>query len=110
MRAALAIALLLASGPAQAGSSIVASRRAGEVHIDGRLDEPAWQQASPFTDFWQRGPLEGQPPTYTSEVRILYDDDAIYVGVRANDSEPALLTRAQLGDVQDALRGYGQPG
>jgi hypothetical protein len=94
MRAALATALLLASGPAHAGSSIVASRRAGEIRIDGRLDEPAWQQASPFTDFWQRGPLEGQPPTYTSEVRILYDDDAIYVGVRANDSQPALLTRA----------------
>lgn len=90
--AALAVLLLLAAAEAEA-SEIVAARRAGPVVIDGRLDEAAWQAATPFADFWQRAPLEGQPPTYPTEVRVLYDDTSIYVAVRASDREPDRLSR-----------------
>lgn len=53
--------------------------------VDGRLDEPAWQLAQPVTDFTQRDPNEGQPGSERSEARILYTDNALYVGFRAWD-------------------------
>jgi len=54
----------------------------GGVRIDGRLDDEAWQKATPITDFTQKEPVENAPPTDRMEVRLLYDDDALYVGAR----------------------------
>ena len=54
----------------------------GSIRVDGRLDDAAWQQAKPITDFVQKEPIEGVPPTEPIDVRILYDDRAIYVGAR----------------------------
>ena len=59
-----------------------AVRASGPIHLDGRLDEPAWQAAPPITSFIQLDPHEGQPASESSEVRLLYDDAAIYVGAR----------------------------
>lgn len=74
-----------------------AARRVGDVQIDGVLDEAAWKRAPVHGDFWQRDPNEGEPPELPTEVVVLYDDEAVYVGVRAMDPEPAkivgLLTR-----------------
>src|SRR5690349_12595560 len=36
--------------------------------LDGTLDDPLWQQATPITNFLQREPYEGQPPTERTEV------------------------------------------
>jgi hypothetical protein len=68
-----------------------ATRREGAVAIDGRLDEPAWRAASPQNTFWQREPHEGGASRFSTEFRVLFDDRAIYVGVRAFDPEPALI-------------------
>ncbi len=54
----------------------------GSVRVDGRLDDEAWQKASPITDFTQKEPVENAPPTDQMEVRLLYDDDVLYVGAR----------------------------
>src|SRR5690349_2638870 len=63
-----------------------AVRLTGTVHVDGRLDDAAWQGA-PVTDaFTQIDPDEGKPASERTEVRVLYDDDALYVGVRLHDS------------------------
>ncbi|HEY6506929.1 MAG TPA: DUF5916 domain-containing protein [Vicinamibacterales bacterium] len=59
--------------------------------IDGRLDEEMWQAASPVSDFVQAEPLQGRPISERTEVRILYDDDAIYVGVTLFDTDPGLI-------------------
>lgn len=59
--------------------------------IDGRLNEPQWQQAPVAAGFIQYLPLEGQPGTQPTEVRILYDHDAIYVGATMTDSDPARI-------------------
>ena len=56
--------------------------------IDGVLDERAWQAATPLGDFIQAEPLEGQAASEKTEVRILYDDAYVYVGVICYDSEP----------------------
>lgn len=56
--------------------------------IDGKLDEPSWQAASAASGFRQEEPHEGEPATERTEVRILYDDSCLYVGVRLFDSQP----------------------
>ncbi|MEK6769055.1 MAG: DUF5916 domain-containing protein, partial [Gemmatimonadota bacterium] len=60
----------------------------GVIRIDGRFDDPAWAQAEPITAFTQVVPHEGDPATERTEVRIVYDDDAIYVAARMFDSDP----------------------
>jgi hypothetical protein len=61
--------------------------------IDGRLTEESWDRAEPASEFTQRDPDEGQPATERTELRILYDDDALYVGLRLFDREPGLIAR-----------------
>jgi hypothetical protein len=58
------------------------------IRIDGVLDEAAWQEGEPFTDFLQREPDEGEPVSERTEVRILTSTDALYIGAWLFDSEP----------------------
>lgn len=58
------------------------------IAIDGRLNEAAWASATPVTDFTQIDPVEGDPASERTEVRILYDNRAVYVGARLFDSGP----------------------
>ena len=68
--------------------------RAGRADpVDGRLDDAAWQAALPFTDFTQRDPEEGQPATEATELRLVYDDEALYVGARLHDREPDRIVK-----------------
>jgi hypothetical protein len=54
--------------------------------LDGTLNDPLWQQASPITGFKQREPYEGQPATERTEVRVLYSRNEIYFGIACHDS------------------------
>src|SRR5918999_3338525 len=65
-----------------------AVRAAGEITLDGNLDEPAWRDAPVAKNFIQNDPREGEPATFDTEVRVLYDDHALYFGVFAKDEEP----------------------
>jgi hypothetical protein len=56
--------------------------------IDGRLNDASWQAAEFATNFHQVEPNEGEAATERTEVRVLYDNAALYVGVRLYDSEP----------------------
>jgi len=73
--------------------TIEGALRPSEVNIDGRLDDPAWNAAVPATKFIQRQPTEGAEPEEKSEIRILYDSQAIYVGARFFDREPNRIGR-----------------
>ena len=57
-----------------------AVRTAQPIVIDGLLDELVWMTAPAITEFLQTIPDEGQPVSEQTEVRLLYDDDYIYVG------------------------------
>jgi hypothetical protein len=72
-----------------------AVRLTGVIVLDGRLDEPAWRDAPPVTEFTQYDPDEGKSPSERTEVRFLFDDDALYVGARMYDSHGAagVMTR-----------------
>lgn len=66
--------------------SAIAGRLRGHVVLDGKLDEPAWAAARPITEFTQADPDEGKAASERSEVRFLFDDDALYVGAKLYDS------------------------
>ncbi len=59
--------------------------------IDGRLDDPAWKEAAVFTAFRMADPLPGEEPTEKTELRIIYDDANLYVGIRCWDGDPARI-------------------
>jgi hypothetical protein len=83
-----------AAAPAAAAvPSVRAVSAAGRIVIDGRLDESDWQRAEPAADFIQRDPDEGRPAPQRTEVRVLYDADAIYFGARMFDREPGRIVR-----------------
>ncbi|MEO8620865.1 MAG: DUF5916 domain-containing protein [bacterium] len=65
-----------------------ASRTYAPPHIDGRLDDSAWHDAPVLSDFVQSRPRPGAAANLRTEVRILFDDAALYVGVRAFDPHP----------------------
>lgn len=56
--------------------------------IDGRLDEEEWATAQQLTGFRQRIPQDGRPASEKTELRVLFDDQAIYVGAWMWDSQP----------------------
>ncbi len=86
--------ILVAQSPRPAASDTTvrrvahAARRSGSVSIDGRLDESAWAAATPSSGFVQSYPKPGAPAPDPTEVRVLYDDQALYVGVRMHDPHP----------------------
>ncbi|HEU5169774.1 MAG TPA: DUF5916 domain-containing protein, partial [Gemmatimonadales bacterium] len=69
-------------------TSVPAVRAQAPIALDGRLDERAWGGVEPITSFTQRMPREGEPASERTEVRVLYDDDALYVGARLYDRAP----------------------
>lgn len=75
---------------------MIAAERTGPITLDGRLDESAWAASTPATAFRQSEPNEGQPATQPTEVRILYDDVALYIGARMYDSLGARGVRSYL--------------
>ena len=77
--AATAAQVASVDGRKQATAARVPSN---SIRIDGRLDESVWALATPVGDFVQKEPIEGAPPTEQTEIRFLYDDDALYVGAR----------------------------
>lgn len=87
----------------------------GEIRVDGILNERVWGLASIASDFVQRDPDEGKPATEKTTVQVAYDDHAIYVAVRAYDSEPdkikGILTRRDQDSPSDwiwvAVDSYG---
>jgi hypothetical protein len=93
--AAHAPAETLAFGHKVAVPRAMAVKRDGPIVMDGRLDDPAWKAATPITDFRQIDPKEGQPGTQRTEIRFIYDDDALYVGAKMYDTEGAkgVMTR-----------------
>ncbi|MBA3657234.1 MAG: carbohydrate binding family 9 domain-containing protein [Gemmatimonadaceae bacterium] len=66
--------------------SMRAARATTTIKLDGNLDDPAWATVKAESDFTQSYPKAGQPGTERTEVRVLYDDAALYIGVRAFDS------------------------
>lgn len=77
-----------------AAASANAARK-GKAHvirtapiIDGKLDEEVWKEGAVFDGFVQRESREGEPATERTEVRLLTDGEALYIGAWMFDREP----------------------
>ncbi|MBC8186112.1 carbohydrate binding family 9 domain-containing protein [candidate division KSB1 bacterium] len=79
----------LANDTVKTDSLIVQAVRTHEkVIVDGILSETVWQNGNEVSKFTQREPIEGSQATEKTEVRIAYDDNALYIGARMFDSAP----------------------
>jgi hypothetical protein len=95
------------TAPAQSAAAgvraAVAARPTGALTVDGQLNDAAWQAAQPLSGFVQRVPFDGQPVSEPTEVRVLADESAIYVGVWLHDSEPGRIVDGE--SIRDASLG-----
>ena len=64
------------------------------ISVDGRLDEDVWAEAPAFSGFIQSEPVEGAPAENDTEVRILYGEDAMYIGLTMYDEAPETIARS----------------
>jgi len=80
-----------------ASKSTRAGTLEGDIEVDGRLDDVAWERATFRDDFLQKGHDRGYPSRVITEVAFLYDEDALYVAARlhAPADRPAALVRGR---------------
>jgi hypothetical protein len=88
-------ALLLILGPAATAQEVRpegwAVRTDSAPTIDGRLDDAVWEKARLLGTLTEVVPIEGAKPKDPTEIRVLFDSQAIYFGIRCFDSEPDRL-------------------
>jgi uncharacterized protein DUF5916 len=108
MKPLLLVVLLLAvAAPALHADSLTvalpevrARRMPATPNIDGSLTDAAWSGEAVNARFIQSDPDQGAPPSFATEVRVHYDDDAIYVGARMFDASPdSIVARLARRDV-----------
>jgi hypothetical protein len=61
--------------------------------IDGFMDDSCWNQVEWTGNFIQTTPYENKPPTQQTEFKILYDDNNLYVFIRAHDNEASKIRK-----------------
>ena len=96
LRHTIPIFLVSAAAGAQtvtpiSAKSVVAYPVQHAITLDGRLDEPDWSSAPVATGFVQSEPKTGSPATESSEVRVLFDAENLYIGAHLYDSDPDRL-------------------
>ncbi len=70
--------------------------------IDGELDDEAWSAGDWGGDFWQYEPTEAAPVNQKTEFKVLYDDNNIYVAIKAYDTAPdSIVSRMTRRDDMD---------
>jgi len=101
----LSFALLISLTPAGLAAEVQAVRVERGPKVDGILSDPAWQATIPFTDFHMVEPQANYDPTERTELRVLYDEGNLYVGVLCLDSDPTRIAANTM--AHDAVGGGG---
>jgi hypothetical protein len=82
------------------------------ITIDGKINEEIWKTASAATDFVMYEPDNGKPisPDKKTEVKVLYDNNAIYIAALLYDNEPSKIkteiTKRDIFGVSDVFSVY----
>ena len=63
--------------------------------IDGLVTDEVWTHVEPYDTFTQQDPVEGASASERTEVRVLYDQSTIYIGVICFDREPDKIIVSQ---------------
>ena len=78
-----------ARGPVVLAATAVPSATA--IKLDGEFSERVWENVPSVSDFRQREPKDGDPATFRTEVKVVYDPTHIYIAVFAHDPEPSRI-------------------
>jgi hypothetical protein len=62
-----------------------------DITLDGRIEESVWRDATPITDFTQQEPVEGGQPSEETEIRVIFDEANLYIGVVIYDDPDGIL-------------------
>ena len=81
------------------------ARITGEIVLDGRTDEPAWQGVPPLP-LVQQLPDYGLPPIRETEIRIAYDDDFLYLAGTMRDHPDEIIGPSQKRDMLSPYNDY----
>jgi hypothetical protein len=79
------------------------ARAKSRITVDGLLNEPDWLETPPIGEILQRDPHPGEKASEKTEVRLVYDDANIYIGVTCYDSEPHRIIGTQMERDADLL-------
>ncbi|MGH8370334.1 MAG: DUF5916 domain-containing protein, partial [Gammaproteobacteria bacterium] len=71
--------------------TVTAQTAISPITLDGKLDEPAWQHAGVIEDLIQQSPHPGTPTPYHTRILLLHDGHILYIGVIADDPDPAKI-------------------
>ncbi|MDP4263013.1 MAG: DUF5916 domain-containing protein [Bacteroidota bacterium] len=110
LRSLLFLALLcpgiVSSQPAP--KKLPAKRTTASFKIDGILDEAAWKEAIPATDFVEWRPTFGahEDPSCRTEIYILYDNTSIYIGGYCHEKSGDSVSRELVGRDQVGVNDY----
>ena len=69
---------------------IIANKRVTSISLDGKLDEKQWGDAEWHSGFSQMRPFPGKAPSKETQVSMLYDQEAIYFGIKCFDDPDSL--------------------
>jgi len=78
--------------PVAAENRVKAGRTDEPIHLDGRLDEPAWQHAGVIGDLTQQSPYPGEPTPFHTRSYILVTSRALYIGIVCDDPKPSRMS------------------
>jgi hypothetical protein len=111
----LLILLVAALALPAAATEVHAVRVDQGPKVDGSLADPAWDQAVAFASFRMAEPRPGEEPSEKTELRIVYDEANLYIGVRCLDGEPWRITAQSMahdggGGESHGWGGGGSPG
>jgi hypothetical protein len=87
----LSAAMLAAAQPAAPDGTPIRAQRLPDgtrLVLDGTLSHPAWQTAPVHDQFIEKDPDNGAAPRHATRVRVLFDEQALWVGVEALDDAP----------------------
>jgi hypothetical protein len=73
--------------------TVLGQRAQTPIDVDGRLNEETWLSIVPTGGFIQRDPEEGAAASEHTELRVAYDAQALYLGLRLFDTEPEKIVR-----------------
>ena len=78
--------------PEQAAKNLNIPRAAQAPVIDGDLSDAAWANAAHLDEFLQATPIEYRAASERTETYVTYDENAVYIGFFAHDSQPENIT------------------
>ncbi len=65
------------------------------LRLDGRLNDAVWEKTVGVSDFLMQIPVEGQSPSYRTEIEIAFDENNLYIAVNASDDDPKQIKAFQ---------------